>query len=379
MRIARIATVGVRVNHRGDWIFVHVETDEGLTGLGEASHSGNDHLLREHVRELERTLVGLDPTNISHLRTLLRGNRAGRIGGTAWSAIEQACQDLRGQVMGVPLHQVLGGKVRDRVRLYANINRHVEARTPQGFARAAAQAVKEGFTALKLAPFDEVKASERRRSGAAADWRMGVERVAAVRDAVGPAVEIAVDCHSRFSVKEALAVAEALEPLNLFWFEEPVPVRDIAGLAAIAKRIRQPLATAESLFGAEAFEAVMAGGAADVVMPDVKHAGGLQETLVVGEWATVRGIGFAPHNPSGPVATVASGQVAACVPGFTLLEYAWGEVEWRADLLDPPERIEDGCLILNDAPGLGHRLNSDVVSEHRAASLSRTDSSKAQV
>ncbi len=135
-------------------------------------------------------------------------------------------------------------------------------------------------------------------------------RVRAVREAVGQNVEVAVDCHSRFDVKEALTVARALEELDLFWFEEPVGVQDMAGLAAIRSRIQQPLATAESLFGAEAFHRVMAAEAADVVMPDIKHAGGLQETLAIGEMATACHVGFAPHNPSGPLATVASGHVA---------------------------------------------------------------------
>ncbi len=378
MKITGITPVGVHVNHRGDWIFLQVETDEGVTGLGEASHSSNDALLYRAVATIEEMLIGTDPTNISSLRQLMKRQRMGGVGGTAWSAVEQACQDIRGQVLGVPLYQLLGGALRDSLRLYANINRHVVERTPASFAQAAAAAVDEGFTAIKLAPFDEVVASDRRRSGQNAAWQPGIERVRAVRDAVGGDVEVAVDCHSRFDVKEALAVARALEEFDLFWFEEPVSVQDTGGLSAIRSQIQQPLATAESLFGAEAFHQVMVAGAADVLMPDVKHAGGVQETLAIGEMATAAGVGFAPHNPSGPLATVASGHVAACVAGFRILEYAWGEVTWRAELLDPPEDIRRGHLFLSDRLGLGHRLNPNLVTQHAVSTPSSTDSSKAQ-
>ncbi len=378
MQIVRIYPVGVQVNHRGDWIFLRVETDEGITGLGEASHSSNDALLYQTVAVLADLLSGADPTNISALRQRMQNQRMGRVGATAWSAVEQACQDIRGQTLGVPLYRLLGGAVHDRLRLYANINRHVVARTPDAFARAAAEAVAEGFTAIKLAPFDEVAASVRSRSSQQAAWHLGVERVRAVRSAVGDGIEVAVDCHSRFDVKETLAVAHALEELDLFWFEEPVGVQDLDGLSTLRAQIRQPLATAESLFGADAFHRVMASGAADVVMPDVKHAGGIQEMLAIGEIATACHVGFAPHNPSGPVATVASGHAAACVAGFRILEYAWGEAAWRAELLDPPEDIRDGYLFLSDRPGLGHRLNEEIVRKRVVVMPSSADSSKAR-
>ena len=376
MRITGIAPTGVRVNARGDWIFLQVQTDEGVTGLGEASHSGNDALLWSLIADLEPRLLGADPTNINWLRTQMQGS--GRIAATAWSAVEQACQDIRGQALGLPLYQVLGGKVRERIRLYANINRHVQERTPIHFARAAAAAVADGFTAIKLAPFDEVVASDRVRRGAAADWKPGLARVREVRAAVGPGIEVAVDCHGRFDAKEALAVAWALEELDLFWFEEPVPVERTASLARIAARIRQPLATAETLFGLPAFHRVLQAQAADVVMPDVKHAGGVQEVLRIGALAYICGAGLAPHNPSGPVATAASAHVAACAPAFRILEFAWGEVDWRAELLDPPERVEDGCLLLPETPGLGHALNPRTVRQFAIRQPSRADSSKAQ-
>ena len=377
--IKEIRTEGIRVNWRGDWIFVILETEQGLTGIGEASHSGNDHLVCAVVAGLAETLIGQDPTNISLLRQAMAGQRMGRVGATAWSAIEQAAQDVRAQAAGVSLAQSLGGKVRDRIRLYANINRHVEDRSPASFARAAAAAVAEGFGAIKLAPFDEVKASDRRQSGDSAAWRPGIERVRAVRGAVGSEVEVAVDCHSRFAVGESLHVAKLLEPLGLFWFEEPVPVSNIKGLREVRAAIPQSLATAESLFGAGSFRRLLEAGAADVIMPDVKHAGGDHETLLAGELAAMHGVGFAPHNPSGPVAGIHSGHVCAAAGSFRILEFAWGEVPWRAELLDPPERVEDGFLVVSDRPGLGHVLNYRTMRKYWLTEPGSKDSSKAEV
>ncbi len=379
LTIKEIRTEGIRVNRRGDWIFVILTTEEGLTGIGEASHSGNDYAVCGAVASLAEDLIGNDPTNINRLRHERGRYRKDRIINTASSAIEQAAQDVRAQAAGMSLARLWGGKIRDRVLLYANINRHVEDRSPASFAKAAETAAAEGFRMIKLAPFDEVKPPNQRRFAEEANWWPGVERVRAVRKAVGPGMRVAVDCHSRFALSESFLVAAALEPLNLYWFEEPLPVSNLKGLREVRSGIQQWLATAESLFGAEAFHRLMEAGAADVVMPDVKHAGGDQETLLVGELAALHGVKFAPHNPSGPVASMHSGHVCAAASGFDILEFAWGEVPWRAELLDPPEQIEDGYLIVSDRPGLGHTLNAKTMRRFWLAEPGIRDSSKAEV
>lgn len=379
MKITAIRPIGVNVNQRGDWVFLEVDTDEGITGIGEASHSGNDARLFRLVPDLESQLVGKDPININAVRLLMRIESSGRVEETAWSAVEQACQDIRGQYLGQPICNLLGGSVRERVRLYANINRHVTDRSPLAFGNAAEAASEEGFTAVKLAPFDEVLASSRSRSGRSAAWRKGLDRARAVRSAVGFGVEIAIDCHSRFDLKEAMAVSEAFEELELFWFEEPISVDRLKDLAYLSGHIRQPLATAESLFGVESFGRLLEAGAADVLMPDVKHAGGIQETFYIGNLARAHNVAFAPHNPSGPVATAASVHVAACVEAFTILEFAWGEVDWRSSLLWPPEEVEGGHIRIPDRPGLGHKLNSELLLRKSIAKPSNLNSSKAIV
>ena len=379
MLITEIEPVVVHVNHRGDWILILVHTDAGLTGVGEASHSSNDALLLDLLARVKGGLIGLEAHNIHQLWQKLAGLNVGRIGHTLLSGIEMAMWDAFGQQVGQPIHALLGGALRKRLRLYANINRHVRDRAPASFAQAAAQAVDEGFTAIKLAPFDELRTLDHIRTGPQAAWRAGVERVRAVRQAIGDTVELAVDCHSRMDLAEAIIVGRELVDCNLFWYEEPVHHALVEELATVTRTIPITTASAESIFGIEAFRPFFEQRVVDVLMPDVKHAGGLQETKNIAEAARASGLLIAPHNPSGPVASVASGQVSATLRNFYILEYAWGEVDWRADLLEPAERIEDGHLIINDEPGLGHRLNWAVVNQHRRQQASAADSSKAQV
>ena len=302
----------------------------------------------------------------------------GRFYNTALSGLEQALWDVLAQSLGAPLHHLFGGAVRDRLRLYANINRHVQDRSPEGFARAARQAADEGFTAIKMAPFDELRHPYRYRTGPHADWRAGVERVRAVRKVIGDRVELAVDCHSRMEVSEAVIVGRELADAELFWYEEPVAHTDAAGLAAVAARVPQPVASAESVSGLEGFRPFTAERCVDVIMPDVKHCGGIQELNAIAAAARMGQVLVAPHNPAGPLSTAATAQAASTWPNFYILEYAWGEVDWRADLLTPPERIEDGHLLLSQEPGLGHRFNRRIAEAFRSANASGAGSSKVE-
>ena len=376
MKITSIEPVVVHVNHRGDWLFVHVHTDAGLVGLGEASHGGSDALVVAALKHFDEQLRGQDAGEIeAAVQTMARLN-GGRAAQTALSGVEQALWDLLGQQVGVPIHRLFGGALRDRVRLYANINRHVRERTPLGFAEAATQAVAEGFGAIKLAPFDELKQPDHIRTGPKAAWRNGVERVRAVRKAIGDTVELAVDCHGRMDASEALIVAEELAACHLFWFEEPVPDAQVDDLAAITARIATPTASGENLFGMEGFRPFLTRRVVDMLMPDVKHDGGLAVTKQIAAAAQMYQILIAPHNPAGPVATASTAQVISTVPNFYILEYAWGEVAWRVQLLAPAERIEDGYLVLSQEPGIGHKLNPDVLAAHRLDQASAHDSSR---
>ena len=376
MKITDIEPVVVHVNQRGDWVFLIVHTDAGITGLGEASHSGNDALLVAAVEVFREQLMGESPLRIEAVRRRLAHLDGGRITHTALSGIEQALWDILGQRAGVPIHTLFGGAVREKIRLYANINRHVRDRTPDGFARAARQAVGEGFTAVKLAPFDELRGHDHVRTGPRAAWRPGIARVEAVRAAIGEEIDLAVDCHGRMDPAEAIIVGRALADLNLLWYEEPVPHTHVEELARVSRSVPMPTASAESVFGVEGFRPFLTDPVVDVIMPDVKHCGGLMETRNIASAARMSQVLVAPHNPAGPVATVATGHVVSTMSRFLILEYAWGEVDWREGLLTPTEPVEEGHLLVSDAPGLGYRLNPEILDMHRVATLTTVDSSK---
>ena len=371
MKIVDVRVLGVRVNHRGNWVFVQVETDDGIVGLGEASQSGDDAALAFLIRRsLRPKLLGRDPSSIEAIWRDLAQRPAGglvdgRLEATTLSGVEQALWDVNARALGVPIHRLLGGAVRERVRLYANVNRAVTDRSPAGFARAAATAVAEGFTAVKLAPFDAVQWSRRDRAEAGPALVWGVERVAAVREAIGPDVELMVDCHERFNRELAIRVARELARLGVVWFEDPTePTDDLDGLAAIRAAVDLPLVTGERLFGRAAFWPLLQSGAVGTIMPDVKHCGGLWEGKKIAAMAEAARVMVSPHNPSGPIATLASAHLAATLPNFSRLEYAWGEVPWRPALTTPAEAIVDGELAIPQMPGLGATLDPAMLEEH---------------
>jgi galactonate dehydratase len=193
---------------------------------------------------------------------------------------------------------------------------------------------------------------------------MGIESVIAMREAIGPAVELMVDCHSFFNVALAERVARRLEPLNLAWYEEPVAPERIEETREIRRRIKQPMAAGEILFGVAGFAPLSQNQSVNVVMPDVKHCGGLLELTRIAAVAERDGVAVAPHNPSGPVSTAASVQVCAVLKNFRLLEFQWGEAPWRHEVIAPTERFENGFIQVPDRPGLGIALNDAVVRAH---------------
>jgi galactonate dehydratase len=365
--ITRLETLRIPVNRRGDWLLLRLHTDDGLTGLGDGSHGHDDAWIERAWQEgLPPLLLGQDAadleTRLAELHNWARGDGDSRRAVTAISAVEHALWDLRGQWTGKPIHALLteaagyppAHPTRAAIALYANINRGTVDRTPSGFAARAREAVEAGFNALKCAPFDEVtrELSTRERVEAA---QTGVERVRAMRAAVGEDAEILVDCHGRFDVESAVAVAGALEGPRVGWFEAPTAGLQSEELAAVRARIAMPLATGETLYGQAAFTEVLDAGAADVLMPDVKQSGGLRACLAVAELCAARGVAFSPHNPAGPVATALSLHLCAVAPAFTRLEYQFRELPGSGELINPAERVEAGALAVPQAPGLGVR------------------------
>ena len=356
----------VQATGRTNWIFVRLRTNQGITGLGEASLGQQTDL--SALQEFFALIRDEPPFNIERYRQRGYG-RAGagdRRMATAFSALEQAQWDLVGKALDAPVHQLFGGLVRDRLPVYANINRATSDRTPEGFAASAAAAVADGngFRALKAAPFDGFPPATAGQREIQAATDLGVACIEAIRRAVGPSVEVKIDVHSFFDVERSIAVARRLEPQRLSWYEEPIPPTRVEDTRTIKDAISQPMAGGEFLFGMGGFEELCRRQAVDVIMPDVKHCGGLQEGRNIAALAGLHNVAVSPHNPSGPVSTFASVQLCAGMPNFDILEYQWGEVDWRGDLVTPPERFESGAIAVPDGPGFGIELNDTLVREH---------------
>jgi galactonate dehydratase len=376
LRLTAFDLLPIRATSRTVWLFVRLRTDSGLMGLGEASDAfgfanttaANADTMRARLQTFFELVRGSSPLDVERYRQrgmpMVKGDL---VSATAFSAIEQAMWDLAGQALGVPTYALFGGKVRDVLPVYANINRATNPRTPDGFAAAARRAVSDGFRAIKAAPFDGFPApgSPAKETDAAVD--AGIAAVVAMRDAVGPGVEIMIDCHSFFDVERAVSVAGRLEPQRLTWYEEPVAPERVDETLAIKRRIRQPMAGGEVLFGVAGFAPLVQRHAVDVIMPDVKHCGGLLELSRIAAAADAEGVRVAPHNPSGPISTAASVQVGAGMTNLDYLELQYGEVPWRGEIVTPPERFVNGRIEVPARAGFGIALNEDVIRRRAAA------------
>jgi galactonate dehydratase len=374
VRLTAFELVAVRATERTVWLIVRLRTDAGLSGLGEASDAfgfakttkDNALTMESELRRFFELVQGRSPVDIEYYRQAgaASAKKGGLISATAYSAVEQALWDLAAQSLEVPVHTMFGGKVRDSLPVYANINRAAKPRTPAGFAATAGEAVREGFRSVKAAPFDGFPAPGSPRVSIDAAVEQGIASVVAIREAIGPEIQLMIDCHSFFDVNLATGIARKLEPQNLAWYEEPVAPERTEETLEIRRAIRQPMAGGEVLFGIEGFAPLCRRRAVHVIMPDVKHCGGLLEMSRIAALADVDDIAVAPHNPSGPVATAASVQVCAGMKNFRVLEFQWGEVPWRSDLVVPAERFERGAISLTGRPGLGVRLNDRIAKQH---------------
>jgi galactonate dehydratase len=350
------------------WFFVEVETDSGLIGVGEASQNRLDAGVVAQLAELAPSYVGRNPLDLieEQGQTLRRADRH-RLVFAAMSGLEQALWDLAGQILGVPVYQLLGGSVRDRVRLYANLEMATRSKSPEEYAANARQAVAQGFTAVKINPFTPATG---RAAGALDDsLALATERVAQVRAAIGPHVDLLVDFLFSQDLWSARRAAAAMAPYDLFWIEEPFPLNEPSLLAQLRAGIGPRLAGGEQLCGRSAFRPLLEAGAFDVLMPDVKWIGGILEAKKLAAWADVYDVAIAPHNMSGPVSTAASVHLAVTLPNFLILEYCWGVPTWRADLVGGAEVVVDGHIPLPTAPGLGITLNHGILDAYRVAGL----------
>jgi galactonate dehydratase len=342
---------------------VKVRTDEGLEGVGEVRMVNHTRALLGYLAYAIPThVLGTDPFAIEDLVQRMLRNDYERAGATVMSgisAVEIACWDIIGKALGQPVYRLLGGALRDRIKAYANGWYTVE-RSPEEFHAAAQRVVERGYLALKLDPFGagsyELPPAERRRA---------IALVEAVRDAVGPDVELLIEMHGRFTPATAISVARDLERFNPSWIEEPVPPENLAALEKVSRHVSIPVATGERIHMRHEFRELFERQAADIVQADITTCGGLLETKKISAWAESYYVLMAPHNVGGPISTAAALHLAATMPNFKIQEHFNDFAEAHVKRAAPgnPE-VHDGFFALPHGPGLGVTLNEDLVREH---------------
>jgi galactonate dehydratase len=356
MKISAISTYVVNIGGQNR-VLVKVLADEHLHGVGEAYCVGPDEATVQAIHYFKGWLVGQDPHRIEYLwRLLYNGSRfpGGSVINAAISGIEQALWDLKGKALGVPVYQLLGGRCRDKVRVYVGI----------GSVDDAKRAVEQHcFTAVKTGPQPV--------GGDTMPWgkvlREAGRKMEALRKALGDDIDIALDPHAKiFEPVRAWELAEVVRPYRPMFFEEPIRPENVAALAGLHRRLNVPLATGEELYTKYQFHAVMAAAAADILQPDLSIVGGILEAKKIAAEAEANCLTVAPHNPLGPVATAACVHFAASTPNFLILEYRPPTSAPMRDMVLEPMKYKDGYLEIPTAPGLGIELNLKGIEKYPA-------------
>ena len=363
MRVDSVKTFLVDSGSAKHWLFVKIETDEGIHGWGEAyTQLDRDRVIKRQMDELSRYLIGRDPFDIKQFVFSAYSDFAGKRGSVelycAISGIEQALWDIVGKAAGQPVYNLLGGRTRRRLRVYAN--GWGGAEEPEELAERARSVVARGFTALKFDPFPG-------RWRAYIDRKQeeeAVERVRAVREAVGPDVDILVEVHRRLAPMHAVRAAQGMEPYAPFWFEEPVSARDLDALAEVRHSISLPVVTGEELYTKNEFREVFERRAADILNPDVCNCGGILELREIGAMAEAYHVAVAPHNyNSTTVGLAATLHASAGMPNFLITEYFVNFEEVGKEIADQPFEVEDSYITLPERPGLGIDLDEQELRE----------------
>jgi galactonate dehydratase len=364
MRIVDVVTTVVGAPWR-ELTFVELVADDGRRGLAEVRMLNKTDTLVACIAELaDRHVLGSDPFDRETLAfNVQRADyaRPGEVTQSALAAFDIACWDLVGQELNVPIWKLLGGRYRDRVRAYAN-GWYQTDRDPAALAKRARDVVALGYTALKLDPFGSARVAL-----TPAEQRLAIDLVAAVRDAVGPDVQLMIEMHGRFSPAVAAELAVELEPFAPAWLEEPVAFDSTTGLARVRNATRRPIATGERIHLLSDFRAIIEQGLVDIVQADLTHFGGFTGLKRLAGWAEAYELPLAPHNVCGPVGTAANIHFAVATPNHLILEHFNDFADpWVSDLVDAAPAIDpvDGCFPVPTGPGLGVRLDHDACAEH---------------
>jgi L-alanine-DL-glutamate epimerase-like enolase superfamily enzyme len=378
VKITDVRTAAVRETF--EWILVRVYTDEGIVGLGECYWGAGVETV---VRHMKRLLVGEDPQNVDWLfQKMVRGmSGAGSTAGTvvtAISGVELALWDVKGRALGTPIYNLLGGRYRERIKIYLDCGSR-RPHEPAAWAETALEGLAAGYKALKFdtIPVPAPAGAPDTREAARRRWLAGeyelsyahidlmVALMAAVREAVGPQVELALDCHWAYTARDAITLAQALEPLRLKWLEDPTPPDNIEALKRVTDHSPVPICSGENHYTRHGFRPMIETQAVDIIQPDVPKVGGLLEAKKIADMADTYYIPMAAHNVSSPIGTVAACHACAGIRNFLVMEFHCRDVAWWNDLVltDAPI-IQDGYVTLPDRPGLGYELNEEVARAH---------------
>ena len=339
------------------WLLVKVITDDGTTGVGEAGLHGVPEAADSAVKTFARYLVGQDPLRIEHhFQYLYRFShfRGAAIGG-ALSAIDIALWDIAGKHFQAPTYQLMGGKVRDKARVYM----HVGGDSTEDLYASAKAAAHQGFTAVRFTPFVENQERQYYNMRYPAVLAEAVQRVAAVRDAVGNDVDICVEIHRRLGIPEAIELARNIQEFRPLFYEDPTTPDSNESMAEIARSVNIPIATGERMHTIWEFRELLQQRAARYIRPDVCLAGGLTHCKKIAAVAESFNVGVIPHNPLTPVSTAACVQLDACIPNFVLQEYTGEDRPPKSLMVKRPIRLEGGYLIIPEEPGIGVELNDE--------------------
>lgn len=347
-------------------LFVKVETNEGITGWGECyTQSDRDVVIQLHIQQLARYLKDRDPFEIKRFTHMAYEDWATKRGSMelfcAVSGIEQALWDIVGKRLNQPVYNLLGGSCRKTIRVYAN-GWAKNCNTLDKLSDAAQAAVKRGFTALKFDPFP-------------GPWRLfitrkeeneAIQKVEAVRSAVGSDIDILIEAHRRLAPMHAIHIAKSLEKYSPYWFEEPVPSENIDALCLVKNQIDIPIVTGECLYTKSGFRTVFEKSAADIINPDICNTGGILELKEIAAMAEPYYIAVAPHNYNSTIMGLAASlQVAAVIPNFLILEYFLFFESLASDIATNPFSVENGYIKLSKCPGLGIQVKEDALTPYK--------------
>lgn len=355
MKITDIKTFNVFA-YRTNFVFVKLETDEGISGIGEGTLEYKENALLGAIEDIKRVLIGQDPREVERISHELYRDSYWRVGPvlqSAVSAVNMAMWDIKAKAAGVPVYEMLGGKVRDGVRMYANAW-FAGAKTADEFASAAVKAKNMGVTALKWDPFGKAYMYMEN-----SDFRRSLEIVEAVRGAVGNDVDLLIEGHGRFDIATGIKIANALKPFDPYFFEEPTPPDCLDALAQVHKSSPVPIAAGERLYSLTQMRDFLERGCADFVQPDISHCGGISAVKKMAALCEAHYVALAPHNPSGPVANAATLHIAASTQGFRILEICLTDVSWRKELTNERVVFDKGNILIPTGVGLGLEINEE--------------------